>query len=193
MDTMLSPDDTLSTETSNERLVIKKYLAEGSQGEVYLASLGGNDVAVKWYRPEWIRFDVALQQRLRETSRRNPPSDRFLWPQDLVFAKNDAGFGYVMPYKEPRFCDFDLVIAEQIRPSLRTLATSGLQAAEGYQRLHAEGLCYVDVSLRQHRARSNYPAMSAFATAIMLTLTAGGTSARFPGPRDSWRRKSYSL
>lgn len=142
----LKPGARLSTEISKETVVIEKYLAEGTQGEIYLASLGGRPVVVKWYKPGWIKLDSRLHTRLAATSRRDPPSPRFLWPEDIVAAADRSGFGYTMPYREARFCDFDLVISQQIQPSQRALANAGLQTAEGYLHLHAPGLCYIDVS-----------------------------------------------
>src|SRR5271163_775672 len=121
-------------------------LGEGAQGEIYAARLGADRVAVQWYKPQWIKVDQGLRDRLHETIRRDPPSPRFLWPVDLVVSASKPGFGYVMPFREPRFQDFSLIISGQAHASFRTLATAGLQTAEGYLHLHAKGLCYVDVS-----------------------------------------------
>ena len=142
----LKPGERLLTEISNETVVAERYLAEGTQGEIYLATLGARQVVVKWYKPGWIKLDSGLRARLAATSRRDPPCPRFLWPEEIVVSADRAGFGYYMPYREQRFCDFDFVISQQIKPSQRALTNAGLQTAEGYLHLHAPGLCYIDVS-----------------------------------------------
>jgi DNA-binding helix-hairpin-helix protein with protein kinase domain len=144
--TLLKAGDRLSTEISKATVVVEEILGEGAQGEIYPARLGTGRVAVKWYKPQWIKVDQGLRERLRETIRRDPPSPRFLWPMDVVVSADKPGFGYVMPYRESRFQDFSLIISGQVHASFRTLATAGLQTAEGYPHLHAKGLCYVDVS-----------------------------------------------
>ena len=146
METLLSPGDDLLAESLAQEVRIEEFLAEGTQGEVYRAEMNGRQVAVKWYKPEWIRIDPQLRERLKGTSVREPPSPRYLWPEAIVVSSERPGFGYVMPYRGPRFRDFDYVINEQLKVSLRTLATAFLQTAEDYELLHAPGLCYVDVS-----------------------------------------------
>jgi serine/threonine protein kinase len=146
VETLLNPGEKLRTEMLSQSVTIEKFVGEGTQGEVSLADMGGRQVAVKWYKPEYIKIDKQLRERLRRASSREPPSQRFLWPEDIVVSTDKPGFGYVMPLRESRFSDFDYVIAEELKVSLRTLTTASLQTAEGYQRLHALGLCYVDVS-----------------------------------------------
>jgi eukaryotic-like serine/threonine-protein kinase len=146
VETLLSPGDNLRAESLGQSVRIEEFLAEGTQGEIYRAEMSGREVAVKWYKPEWIKIDPQLLDRLKRTSSREPPNPRFLWPEAIVAHAEKSGFGYVMPYREPRFRDFDYVISEELKVSLRTLANAFLQTAEDYELLHAPGLSYVDVS-----------------------------------------------
>jgi DNA-binding helix-hairpin-helix protein with protein kinase domain len=147
---LLEPGQRLSTEVLGSTVVVEKQVGKGAQGEVYAGEMRGDRVAVKWYKPEWIAKDLRLRERLRRTRELPPPNDRFLWPRDLVLAPELPGFGYVMPFREARFREFSEIIQADVslppRPSFRTLATAGLETVEGYLRLHAMGLCYVDIS-----------------------------------------------
>lgn len=134
------------TEEKKILIQVKEFVGSGRQGEAYAAVMCGQRVAVKWYKPEWIKLDPMLLDRLRATKICEPPNSRFLWPIDVVTSAEEPGFGYVMPWREPRFREFRELICEQIQPSFRSLVTAGLEIAESYQRLHQMGLCYVDIS-----------------------------------------------
>jgi DNA-binding helix-hairpin-helix protein with protein kinase domain len=145
--TLLKPEQTtVVTQTKSIPIQVHKFLGKGRQGEVYAATMGNERVAVKWYRPEWLNLDPTLGDRLNETRIRMAPSERFLWPADIVTSLDVPGFGYVMPFREARFREFGELMCEQLQASFRPLTTAGLQAAESYQRLHLQGLCYGDIS-----------------------------------------------
>jgi eukaryotic-like serine/threonine-protein kinase len=127
-------------------LQVGEFQGGGLQGEVYAGLMDGDQVAVKWFRPQWINADPALRERLSETVRRNAPHPSFLWPRHIVTCADVVGFGYVMPFRERRFREFRDLVCGQIQTSFRALATAGLQTAEAYQRLHLMGLCYVDIN-----------------------------------------------
>jgi eukaryotic-like serine/threonine-protein kinase len=146
MRALLSTGQRLRADESGAVLTVGARLGGGGQGEVYVAEMGGREVAVKWYFPDKLAIDPGLRDRLKMAVRRGSPSPAFLWPSDLAVSQEMAGFGYVMPLREPRFRDFTEVMTGQVNPSLRALATAGLQLSEGYHRLHALGLCYRDIS-----------------------------------------------
>lgn len=143
----LQPGARLVAETSGAAVTIEARLASGGQGDVYAVAMGGRPYALKWYRPELIRRDPGLRERLKRLARKDPPSPRFLWPVDLVIQPGAAElFGYLMPLREDRFHDFDEVIAGSIRPNLRAVVTAGLGTVEEYRALHAGGWCYMDIN-----------------------------------------------
>ncbi len=140
----LLPGQVITTETSRRPCVVGCYLGGGSQGDVYEANLGGASVAVKWYVPSWAGEEQhrALQSLLR----RRAPGPAFLWPVDTVTAPGVSGFGYVMPLRESRYRSMVDLIRHRTDATFRTLATAGMWLAHNFLLLHAEGLCYRDIS-----------------------------------------------
>ncbi len=129
---------------SNHPCTVDTFLGGGGQGEVYRAHLGGKPVALKWYFPE--QATPAQQQNLETLIRKGPPSPHFLWPLELATAPGVPGFGYVMPLREPRYQGIVALMKRRIDPSFRALATAGLHLAHAFLELHAQGLCYRDIS-----------------------------------------------
>lgn len=139
---MSNPD--LRKTADGTRLSVEKKLGEGSQGEVWRAMDGGAPVAVKVYHPH----SASEEQRksLERLVERPSPAPQFLWPSAMIDSIASGTYGYVMPLREGRFRPFEDYMARRIKPSLRTLLAAGAQLAHGFQRLHAEGLCYRDIS-----------------------------------------------
>ena len=144
MGQILALKQTVYACSSNIPCVIDSDLGSGGQGEVYKATIQGKSIAVKWY---WPKTATSLQRKTLETLiKKGPPSPKFLWPIDLVSAPGVSGFGYVMPYREPRYRSIPDWLSRKITPSFRALAISGFQLADNFIRLHALGLCYKDIS-----------------------------------------------
>jgi serine/threonine protein kinase len=135
----------LNLASSGRRAVIIETIGEGSQGVVFRArESGGELIAVKWYYPhtatESQRGAIAL------LAERGAPSDRFLWPAELVSANGVAGFGYVMPLRPADFASLsDLLVGKADMP-FRAVCRLCLELAHSYLQLHAQGLCYRDIS-----------------------------------------------
>lgn len=123
---------------------VERFLAGGGQGEVYVARVGDEALALKWYFPA----SATSQQRsaLELLVRKGAPDDRFLWPFAIVQAPGIKGFGYLMRLREDRFKGIVSLMKRKIDPSFRALCTAGLELADSYLRLHAAGLCYRDIS-----------------------------------------------
>ena len=138
----------LSTELSCE---VGAFLGGGGQGEVYRARLvdgqgAGAPVALKWFFPHYLRQDSELRTRLEHAIDTGPPSDRFLWPQELVRIADRPGFGYVMPLREDRFVGVTDLVTRRANPTFRALVTAGFELAHNFRQLHAKGFCYRDIS-----------------------------------------------
>ena len=137
-----------STELSCE---VGAFLGGGGQGEVYRAQLvdghsKGAPVALKWFFSHYLRQDPDLRARLERAIDTGPPSDRFLWPQELVKAAGRPGFGYVMPLRDDRFVGITDLVTRRAQPTFRALVTAGFELAHNYRQLHAKGFCYRDIS-----------------------------------------------
>jgi eukaryotic-like serine/threonine-protein kinase len=134
----------LTTESSHTECVVLELLGRGAQGEVYRASFGGREVALKWYLPAC----ATPRQRasLELLTRNGPPDDHFLWPIELVSSASTRGFGYIMPLRALRFRGISDLMKRRIDPGFRALATAGFELAHGFLQLHSRGFCYRDIS-----------------------------------------------
>ena len=132
------------TESSGSQWKVGDLLGAGGQGEVYRAASGKNFVALKWYFPA----SATPRQRvvLEALVRTGPPTENFLWPQELASSPGTPGFGYVMPLRETRYRSIVDLMLRRIEPGFRALTTSGLNLAHNYLQLHSQGMCYRDIS-----------------------------------------------
>lgn len=146
MNQLLTVGQHVHSKTSRMKLAVEQFLGGGGQGEVYRVNIDQQALAVKWFFPHYLRQDVRLRERLDQAIQIGPPSDRFLWPLEIVNAPGVAGFGYLMALREPRFVGMADLVTRRVEPSLHTLATLGFELAHSYLQLHSKGLCYRDIS-----------------------------------------------
>jgi DNA-binding helix-hairpin-helix protein with protein kinase domain len=146
MSQLLKIGQSVFTETTKTPCKVEQFLGEGGQGEVYQGKLEGTPVAIKWYFPSYIKEDPGLRDRLEVTIKSGAPTDRFLWPQELVTANNSLTFGYVMPIREPQFKSLNAMMSGRVNPGFRAVATAGFELAHSYSQLHSKGLCYKDIN-----------------------------------------------
>jgi DNA-binding helix-hairpin-helix protein with protein kinase domain len=123
---------------------VERLLGGGGQGEVYQVRVDGQPFALKWYFPQ----QATPEQRalLEDLVRRGAPTDKFLWPLEMVNAPDGSTFGYLMALREPRFKGIVDLMKRRAEPSFRALCTAGYELADSYLQLHAKGLCYRDIS-----------------------------------------------
>ncbi|MGH9468094.1 MAG: protein kinase domain-containing protein [Terriglobales bacterium] len=140
----LAAGQTVGAEASHLECMVTQFLGGGGQGEVYRAQLAGREVALKWYLPH-----AATEQQRNQLAtiiKKGPPTAQFLWPAELASAPGIAGFGYLMPLREPRFRGIAALMRQQLDPSFRVLATMAFELAHNFLQLHSKGLCYRDIS-----------------------------------------------
>ncbi len=148
MSDLLKSGQTVHTESSKTPCTVEQLLGGGGQGEVYRANLAGQPVALKWYYSHSIQADPRQYERLEAAIHSGAPSDRFLWPIDIVSEPGIEGFGYVMPLRELQYKGFVDLMKRRIKPepTFRALTTAGFELADGFFQLHTKGLCYRDIS-----------------------------------------------
>jgi DNA-binding helix-hairpin-helix protein with protein kinase domain len=131
-------------EASGQKCEIQGLLGSSAHGQVYHASSGGQDCALKWYfapsaTPE-------RRSSLARLVQKGAPNDRFVWPMDIATCEGIAGFGSLVPLREPRFRALADMMSRLVDPTFLTLTTTALELADSFLRLHSLGLCYSDVS-----------------------------------------------
>jgi serine/threonine protein kinase len=134
---------------SRRRGAVTRFIGEGSQGTVFAAVVdtdGGESeaVALKWYFPHTATLDQ--RAAIAELVERGAPSERFLWPLELVTAPGQPGFGYVMRLRPPRFVGLAELLTGKTDAPFSVVLTLCIDLADSFLALHSQGLCYRDIS-----------------------------------------------
>lgn len=135
--------------TNGEEIIVKSKIGEGGQGAVYRVSQHGNDFALKWYLPSYLKGlkpnYKQFYKNLSDNVTRGKPSDAFLWQKAI--AANDEGFGYIMDLRPPQYEEFTKFIKAKVRfSSTETVIRAAIHVVEAFQTLHRKGLSYQDLS-----------------------------------------------
>ena len=131
-------------------LKIVKKLAEGSQGEVFLAERNGERYALKLYNVS----SATPEQRsticflVQEGIPAAGCTDRFAWPLEIVDLPDEKRFGYLMPLIDTaKYVTLADIKAGRIpHPGYGVMAEACRQLAECFRELHIAGYCYRDIS-----------------------------------------------
>ena len=143
MDGLLKAGTILVSESGN-KYVVKKLLGAGGQGEVYDVENGGKHYALKWY---YRHTATSMQMKILENLvAKGSPDDSFLWPQDLIVKKAGEPFGYVMALRPKNYTSIVDLMKRKVEPSFYTLCKAAFNLTKGYQKLHAMGYSYRDIS-----------------------------------------------
>lgn len=143
MDGQLLAGAELSSESSNKYKVIS-LLGAGGQGEVYDVECGGKHYALKWY----YKHMATSEQKaiLDNLITKGSPDNSFLWPQDLIFKAYGEPFGYIMPLRPTNYKSIVDMMKRRAEPSFYALCRAAYNLTYGYQKLHAKGFSYRDIS-----------------------------------------------
>lgn len=131
--------------STGRRALVVRLLGEGGQGAVYeVVTDEGEHLALKWYHPH--TASPSQRAAIASLVERGRPNERFLWPIEIATRAGVAGFGYVMALRPPQYVGLAALLQGAVDASLRVVCTIGFQLADSYLRLHAQGLCYRDIS-----------------------------------------------
>lgn len=143
MDGQLKAGTILTSGSSNQYQVVS-LLGAGGQGEVYDVVCNGKHFALKWY----FKHMATQEQKaiLDNLIARGAPDDCFLWPQDLIFKSVGESFGYIMPLRPKNYKSIVDMMKRRAEPSFYALCRAAYNLTNGYEKLHAMGFSYRDIS-----------------------------------------------
>ncbi len=140
---MIAAGSTLRLGRAGTVWTVGALLGEGGQGSVHelvAADGSGRRLALKWYAPasatprQWEAIETLV--------RRGSPGPMFLWPLEVVGAPDD--FGYVMPFRPEGHVGLYHLLRPEVSTSTAIRVCLGI--AHAFLQLHAQGLCYRDIS-----------------------------------------------
>lgn len=143
MDGHLKNGSYITSETS-QRYKVVALLGAGGQGEVYDVECQGKHYALKWY----FKHMATKEQKviLDNLIKKGAPDASFLWPQDMVFKTFGEPFGYIMPLRPKNYKSIVDMMKRRAEPSFYALCRAAYNLTNGYQKLHAMGYSYRDIS-----------------------------------------------
>ena len=142
---MLTIGSELVLPVSGRACRVRRLLGEGSQGVVFEADVAGADLlALKWYYAH--TASSAQRRGIEDLVDRGAPSDRFLWPAEVVDQPPIVGFGYLMPLRPAQYVGLSELLAGKVDIPFSVATSLCMELAQSFLRLHSEGLCYRDIS-----------------------------------------------
>ena len=135
---------TILTSESGNKYEVVSLLGAGGQGEVYDVKCGGNHYALKWY---FKGSATERQKKILETIiAKGSPDESFLWPMELIVPAKSDLYGYIMPLRPKNYKSIVDLMKKRVNPSFYTLCRTAFNLTRGYQKLHAMGAKYQDIS-----------------------------------------------
>ncbi len=129
--------------SSGGQVEIIKELGRGGQGIVYLVSVDGAQMALKWYLNDpGDKFYKNLERNINSGA----PSDAFLWPEYITKRENGS-FGYVMKLRPTNYYEFgNYLLAKVTFKSVTAMLAAAMKICDGFMMLHRHGYSYQDLN-----------------------------------------------
>lgn len=123
--------------------VVKKELARGGQGIVYVVTYQGKDYALKWYTQ---KCTTAFYDNLINNVKSGSPASNFLWPLAVTEMQNGS-YGYVMELRPSEYVDMcQFLLHKAVFASVEAQIKACIQICDAFQKLHIRGLSYQDMN-----------------------------------------------
>ena len=140
------PAGTVIETTAGLPVTVKRYLAGGGQGHVYIVDFKGEEKVLKWYKPGVFENEDDFYNNLLNNARKGSPDPAFLWPI-VVTKKQDGSFGYVMDYKPDGYEEFaEFLMAHVFFSSYKAAAEACIRIVSAFRILHNRGYSYQDLN-----------------------------------------------
>lgn len=128
-------------------VTVKKFIAEGGQGSVYVVDYNGEEKALKWYKASALGANpAAFYENIKSNAERGKPSDEFLWPLDVTKQVDDT-FGYIMDLRPEGYYEVTEFMLCHVRfKSFRACIDAALSIVSAFRILHNAGYSYQDMN-----------------------------------------------
>ena len=131
------------TLNESEKMVVKDFLGDGGQGEVYLVEKNGVNYALKVYKD---KVSSDFRYNLKNNIERGAPSNNFLWPKLLLDFEDDK-IGYLMDLRPKNYVSFVsyLTGSKKFR-SKQVMLRWCIDLCLAFKKLHEMGYSYQDLN-----------------------------------------------
>ena len=135
-------NDTI-TLNETEKIIVKDFLGDGGQGEVYLVEYNGGRYALKAYKNE---ESSDFRYNLKNNIERGAPSDDFLWPK-LLLDFDDGKIGYLMDLRPKNYVSFVSYLTGTNKfKSRQVMLKWCIDLCLAFKKLHEMGYSYQDLN-----------------------------------------------
>ena len=135
-------NDTI-TLNDTDKIIVKDFLGDGGQGEVYLVDYNGSDYALKAYKNV---ESSDFRYNLKNNIERGAPSNNFLWPK-LLLDFDDDKIGYLMDLRPKNYVSFVSYLTGTNKfKSKQVLIKWCIDLCLAFKKLHEMGYSYQDLN-----------------------------------------------
>lgn len=125
------------------KIIIRDFLGDGGQGEVYLVEFNGSSYALKVYKN---KESSDFRYNLKNNIERGAPSSSFLWPK-MLFDFDDGKIGYLMDVRPKNYVSFVSYLTGKNQFKTRQVMLKWcIDLCTAFKKLHEMGYSYQDLN-----------------------------------------------